>query len=100
MPNHVHALIELWQDWPLGKVVEGWKSITTRCINMKVDREGFLWMVDYFDHFIRDDKHLAAVLAYIDNNPVKAGLVATPAEWPFSSAAWSGQALVHDDKCE
>jgi REP element-mobilizing transposase RayT len=96
MPNHAHVLIELWQGWPLGKVVEGWKSVTARRINAQVGREGALWMVDYFDRFIRDDRHLAAVEAYIDNNPVKAGLAATSDEWPYSSAAWCANIPVRD----
>jgi putative DNA methylase len=43
-------------------------------------------MPDYFDRFIRDEKHLAAVREYIRNNPVKAGLVEKPGDWKWSSA--------------
>ncbi len=34
----------------------------------------------------RDDAHLQGVIAYIENNPVKAGLVANAHDWPFGSA--------------
>jgi hypothetical protein len=43
-------------------------------------------MEDYFDRFIRDDKHFAIAISYIENNPVKAGLCANPCEWQWSSA--------------
>ncbi len=41
---------------------------------------------DYYDRYIRDDAHLQAVVAYIENNPVKAGLIANAHDWPFGSA--------------
>jgi hypothetical protein len=43
-------------------------------------------MREYRDRYIRDDTHLRAVVAYIHDNPVKAGLCTTPASWPWSSA--------------
>src|SRR6266851_4815200 len=39
-----------------------------------------------WDRYIRDQAHLAQVIAYIHLNPVKAGLVVTPESWPWSSA--------------
>jgi putative transposase len=35
---------------------------------------------------MRDEAHLAATVAYIENNPVRAGLCDDAAQWPFSSA--------------
>jgi hypothetical protein len=43
-------------------------------------------MRDYHDRLIRDMDHFHNARAYIRNNPVKAGLCATPDEWVFSSA--------------
>lgn len=86
MPNHVHVLIETRENYPLSKVVQGWKSFTAKLINRHLGRTGTVWMRDYFDRYIRDDHHLAAVVAYIHNNPVKAGLVPNEQDWPYSSA--------------
>lgn len=86
MPNHVHMLIETRDDWPLPGLVQGWKSFTAKAINHHLGRAGTVWMSDYFDRFIRDDHHLAATIAYIHGNPVKAGLVREEREWPYSSA--------------
>lgn len=86
MPNHVHVLIETWEGYPLPKVVQGWKSFTAKLINRLLGRTGTAWMRDYFDRYIRDDHHLAAVVAYIHANPVKAGLVLNECEWRHSSA--------------
>ncbi len=94
MPNHVHVLIETSEGYPLSKVVQGWKSFTARLINRHLGRTGTVWMRDYYDRYIRDDHHLAAVIAYIHANPVKAGLVASEQEWLHSSAKLSGYADV------
>lgn len=86
MPNHVHVLVETRESYPLSRVVQGWKSFTARLINRHLGRTGTVWMRDYFDRYVRDDHHLAAVVAYIHNNPVKAGLVQNECEWQHSSA--------------
>ncbi len=86
MPNHVHVLIETFNHWPIPTVVQGWKSFTAKAINRHLGNSGKLWQEDYYDRYIRDDAHLAAIIAYIHNNPVKAGLTTTAEDWPYSSA--------------
>lgn len=90
MPNHIHALIEVWQT-PLGKILKGWKGYTAKEANKILGREGTFWQDDYFDRFIRDEDHLRRVVHYIESNPVKARLVACAAEWPWGSARFRGQ---------
>jgi len=87
MPNHVHVLIETFAGYPLGDVIHAWKSFTAKVANKLLGRAGDFWMADYYDRFIRDEDHLAAAIAYIENNPVKAGLVHRAEDWRFSSAA-------------
>jgi len=87
MPNHVHALIETLPGFPLGDIVHSWKSFTAKQANKLLDRAGEFWMPDYFDRYIRDEKHLAAVTDYIEQNPVKAGLVRSAGDWRWSSAS-------------
>ncbi len=87
MPNHVHVLIETRDSYPLPKVVQGWKSFTAKLINQHLGRTGTVWMRDYFDRYIRDDRHLAAAIAYIHGNPLKAGLVSNEQGWLHSSAS-------------
>ena len=86
MPNHVHVLIETFDEHPLSKVVQSWKSFTSKLINQHLVRTGTVWMREYFDRYIRDDHHLATVIAYIHGNPVKAGLVSNAQDWLHSSA--------------
>jgi REP element-mobilizing transposase RayT len=43
-------------------------------------------MADYYDRYIRDDKHYDAVVEYIKNNPVKSRLVDKSEKWRWGSA--------------
>jgi putative transposase len=85
MPNHVHLLVEIWQT-PQAQLIKDWKGFTARCINRALGRRGKLWQDDYWDRYIRDETHCRKVVHYIESNPVKAGLVKAPEQWPFSSA--------------
>lgn len=85
MPNHVHALIEMLQT-PLAEILHGWKSYTSKAANRLLKRAGDFWQDEYFDRFVRSEEHFHKAVHYIDNNPVKAGLVKSPAEWRFGSA--------------
>ncbi len=92
MPNHLHCLIETFPGHALADVVQAWKSFTATRANRLLGRSGSFWHRDYFDRYIRDEAHLAAVVRYIEHNPVKAGLVARAEGWPFGSARVRGEA--------
>jgi len=89
MPNHVHTLIETRMDHRLDRVVHAWKSFTAKQANRWLERDGAFWAPEYFDRYMRDDAHFAATRAYIEHDPVKAGLCRKVSDWPFSSA-WLG----------
>lgn len=89
MPNHVHVLFQTFDGHPIGRVVHSWKTFTAREINKLHGQSGQFWQDDFFDTFMRDDEHQAAVALYIERNPVSAGLVPKAAEWPWSSATRS-----------
>ncbi len=46
-----------------------------------------LWKPRFDDLLINSEEQFSVKLNYIHENPVRAGLVATAAEWPYSSAA-------------
>jgi REP element-mobilizing transposase RayT len=86
MPNHVHAIAEILDGYSLSKIIHSWKSYSSQEANKILERSGTFWFREYFDRYIRDDMHLAAAIDYIENNPVKAGLVTAKEKWPWSSA--------------
>lgn len=92
MPNHVHVMIKLAPNAALPEVVRIWKGGSAAGINHLLNRSGQLWFREYHDRFVRDLDHFHDCRAYIRNNPVKAGLCATPEAWRYSSAGsgWDG----------
>jgi REP element-mobilizing transposase RayT len=86
MPNHVHTIFLPLRGHALSKIIQSWKSYTSKRANDMLRHSGRFWQEDYFDRYIRDDDHFAAALAYVENNPVKAGLCSRPEDWPHGSA--------------
>ncbi len=93
MPNHVHVLVECMEGWPLADVVHSWKSYTAKEANRTLGREGRFWEPEYFDRFTRNEEHFRRTVAYIENNPIIAGLCGHSGDWPFSSAGWEKRNL-------
>ncbi len=85
MPNHVHfILVPSHPDGLRAALGEAHRRYTRR-INAREGWRGHLWQ-ERFHSFVMDEAHLLACARYVERNPVDAGLVATPREWPWSSA--------------
>ena len=85
MPNHVHVLFTARPGFSLGTIMGSWKRFTAREANRQLGRAGAFWQTEYWDRYIRNEAHFGTAKTYIDQNPVKAGLVADAALWPFGS---------------
>jgi len=93
MANHVHLLIE--PRVPLSTIMNGIKGVTAKNANKLLNRTGkTFWQDESFDHWTRDQAEENKIRRYIENNPVKARLVANPEDWPWSSAKKVAQALL------
>ena len=80
MPNHWHALLVPAPDCAhsLDEIIKRLKGRTGRLIRAatKSSGTGPVWQREWFDRWMRDDAEWAKTVAYIRNNPVKAGLAA------------------------
>jgi putative transposase len=86
MPNHVHLLITPKISIP--RITNGIKGCTSHLANSILSREGqHFWQDESFDHWVRSSKEFDKIRAYIENNPVSAGLAASAQAWPWSSAS-------------
>jgi REP element-mobilizing transposase RayT len=86
MPNHVHTLFTPEAGFKMSQIVSSWKSFTANKCNQALNRTGKLWEREPFDRHIRNEQHYRNAIAYIENNPVKAGLGEKPVDWRWSSA--------------
>ncbi len=86
MPNHIHYLLSPIAPHTLAEITHSNKSFTAHEANKVLNRSGQFWIHESFDRYIRDEKHFLQTIAYIESNPVKAGLCEKASDWKFSSA--------------
>ena len=102
MANHVHLLLQpkvlsektdkaglTNKDYvKLSKIMQSIKGYSSLEANKLLERTGkTFWQAESYDHWSRDAAEFNRIVKYIENNPVKAGLVEKPEDWPWSSAA-------------
>lgn len=59
----------------MGGVIAEWKRFIARTVSIR-------WQRDFFDHRLRKEEDFCAKEDYIRMNPVRAGLVSKPEDWP------------------
>jgi putative transposase len=86
MANHVHVLLAPQSS--LARITHQIKGATARAANKILNLNNtHFWQDESFDRWIRDQAEWQRVRTYIEQNPVAAGLVAQPKDWPWSSAS-------------
>jgi len=89
MPNHVHVL--LTPRVPPSRLLKSLKGCTAREANRILGRVGEpFWQRESYDHWVRNETEFHRIIAYIENNPVKAGIVRRSSDYRWSSAAGAG----------
>lgn len=97
MPSHFHWLFQPRTQWietleetnkqtPRQRITHSINRYTSLTCNKILRTEGEYWQHESYDHWVRDIDELERIMRYIEENPVKAGLVKTPETWPYSSA--------------
>lgn len=90
MTNHLHFLLQVG-DRPLGDVMRHIASNYARAFQQKLATTGHLFERRYHANFVDVDSYLLELLRYIHFNPVRANLVARPADYRWSShGAYAG----------
>lgn len=98
MPDHVHMLLQPTKG-NISQILQSLKLHSSLEINRHLNKSHsgesafaamddygmFLWQKGFYDHVIRDDRDFRNHVEYIRHNPVKAGLVEKPEEYPFLS---------------
>lgn len=86
MGNHVHLLTKPESDESLYKMMQGLTLCYTQYINRLYQRTGRLWESRYHSCIVDQEKYLWTVTRYIEQNPVRAGMVNKAEDYPYSSA--------------
>ena len=85
MDNHFHLLATPETGDGVPQMMQAVGRSYVRYFNNRHGRSGTLWEGRYRSTLIETDRYLLACMAYIDLNPVRAGMVAEPADHPWSS---------------
>ncbi|MBI3099377.1 MAG: transposase [Planctomycetes bacterium] len=99
MPNHVHALVWFPEQDTLHAFMDKWKELTSRQIASLYRRlfpkywntipgDDPVWQARYYAFNTFSPRKTLQKLDYMHNNPVRAGFVKDPCDWPWSSARW------------
>jgi len=83
MPDHVHFIVTPYKLCPLSRLMQRMKSVSAHRVNRVHGTHGPLWQHESFDHILRSEESLVKKVEYIGQNPVRAGLVATPKEYAW-----------------
>ncbi len=89
MSNHSHAVFtplakEDGTYHALQKIMHSLKRHTARAGNKVLGREGAFWQHESYDHVVRNRREWERIVAYVLNNPLKAGLVEKWEDWPWT----------------
>ena len=88
MPDHLHAIVVASDAGSgLSKFINHWKTWCTHKLR-EAGVEGAIWQKEFFDHRIRSETSLTEKSEYVAHNPVRAGLVERPEDWPHTGGEW------------
>ena len=76
MPDHLHAIVQIPRDLTLVSVIRNFKQACAKQV-------GIAWQRGFFEHRLRGAESSQQKYRYIEMNPVRAGLVKKPEDWPW-----------------
>jgi putative transposase len=90
MPNHVHffARPEVGGR-PTANWVQMWKGVSSRRIAKTLNLPPRIWQPEYFDRYLGSAESYSEKWDYVEQNPVRAGLVERFEDWPY-------RGVIHD----
>lgn len=102
MTNHVHLLLTPRGDDAPSRMMQRLGQRYVKAVNRAYGRTGTLWEGRFRSTVATDEAYVLACYRYIELNPVRAGMVAEPSAYPWSShrinatGAPAGMLVAHD----
>jgi putative transposase len=91
MTNHVHLLLTPQGEQGISKALQMLGRYYVQYYNYSYQRTGTLWEGRYKATLIDSETYLLTCMRYIELNPVRAGMVSHPSEYPYSSYRHNAQ---------
>lgn len=96
MPNHFHLVLWPYEDGDLSRWMQWLLTTHVRRYHRINNSDGRVWQGRFKAFPIEQDAHLLTVLRYVERNPLRANLVQSAEEWPWSSLTLRNTALYVD----
>ena len=90
MTNHVHLLVTPTTDTGVSQFMQALGRHYVRYFNHQYRRSGTLWEGRFKSCVVQSEEYLLYCYRYIELNPVRAGMVDRPEEYPWSSYQCNG----------
>lgn len=85
MTNHVHLLLTPSAPGTLSRLMQNLNRLYVQRVNIRFERTGHLWAGRFKASVVGSERYLLSCMRYIELNPVRAGMVAHPQAYPWSS---------------
>ncbi|GAB1595055.1 transposase [Lysobacter claricitrinus] len=85
MTNHVHLLVTPSSPGGVSRMMQAIGRRYVACFNARYRRTGTLWEGRFKSALVDSDRYVLACYRYIELNPVRAGMVVHPTDYPWSS---------------
>src|SRR5690606_2550484 len=95
MTNHIHLLATPEHEDSMAKVFQSAGRKYVKYFNHTYERSGTLWEGRYRATVVDSDRYFLTVMRYIELNPVRAGMVAHPRDYPWSSYGYNAFGELH-----
>jgi putative transposase len=83
MPDHVHLLVEVVDDMTIEKAMQLVKGRFSHRLSHEFGYKGEVWQRGFTEVQVLNKQNFESHRSYIAENPVKAGFVASPEDYPF-----------------
>ncbi len=85
MPDHVHLVI-IPREKNISQCMKSIKGFSARRINALLNRKGSIWQSGFYDYILDSEKKTLTRMRYIEDNPVRKGIVKQAEDYGYSSA--------------
>ncbi|WP_333608591.1 transposase [Arsukibacterium sp.] len=99
MTNHVHLLCTASDSSGISVMMQSVGRQYVRYFNRTYQRSGTLWEGRFKSCLVQEERYVMMLYRYIELNPVRAGMVLSPADYKWSSYAMNGLGK-HSDLCQ
>jgi len=90
MPDHMHLII-IPRDKNISECLKSIKGFSARRLNSILDRKGSIWQTGFYDYVLDGEEKVLSKMRYIEDNPVRKGLITRTGDYGYSSAKYRSE---------